>query len=209
MTTFSQVPASLIDARASIPTRQGPFRFLVFHEHDAPDVEHVALIAGNIAREDVLLRVHSECMTSEVFGSLKCECKAQLDEAKALIARAGCGVILYLRQEGRGIGLVDKIRAYSLQERGLDTVDANRALGLPDDARRYDVVADVLAELGVRSVRLLTNNPAKLSALESLGVRVVREPIEVEAAGPARAYVDTKRRRMAHLSMSTHGREPV
>jgi GTP cyclohydrolase II len=207
MTNFSQVPRSLVDARASVPTRRGPFRFLVFHEHGAPAVEHVALVAGNVARADVLVRVHSECLTSEVFGSLKCDCAAQLDEAMARIARAGCGVILYLRQEGRGIGLANKIRAYSMQERGLDTVDANRVLGLPDDARRYDAAADLLAELGVRSVRLLTNNPAKVVALEELGVKVVREPIVVEATGLARTYVETKRARMSHVVARAPGCE--
>ena len=126
-------------ARATLPTRHGDFDTYVFHD------EHVAVVFGDVrGREDVLVRVHSECMTSEVFGSLKCDCKQQLDAAMAAVANAGAGAILYLRQEGRGIGLANKIRAYALQSRGHDTVDANRLLGLPDDARRYDVARDML-----------------------------------------------------------------
>src|SRR5271154_4109792 len=157
-------------AEARIPTRLGEFQTHVFHsvlpadpapEHALPE-EHVALVQGDVrGREDVLVRVHSECITSEVFGSLKCDCKEQLDAAMAAVARAGSGAILYLRQEGRGIGLTNKIRAYALQSHGHDTIDANRLLGLPDDARSYEVARDMLAHFGVAGVRLLTNNPAK------------------------------------------------
>ncbi|HLK36836.1 MAG TPA: GTP cyclohydrolase II [Polyangiaceae bacterium] len=192
-------------ARATIPTRYGPFDTYVFRSVDGPSAsslprEHVALVFGNVeGREDVLVRVHSECMTSEVFGSLKCDCKEQLDVAMATIARAGAGAVLYLRQEGRGIGLANKIRAYALQSHGHDTVDANRLLGLPDDARRYDVARDMLAYLGVGSVRLLTNNPAKISALRQLGVRVVgRTPIVVAANQHSARYLEAKRLRMEH-----------
>jgi GTP cyclohydrolase II len=151
------------------------------------------------SREDVLVRVHSECITSEVFGSLKCDCKPQLEAAMAAVASAGMGAVLYLRQEGRGIGLSNKIRAYALQAHGHDTVDANRLLGFPDDARSYDVARDMLAHLGVASVRLLTNNPAKVAALRKLGVRVVgRVPIVVPATQHSARYLEAKRLRMDH-----------
>jgi GTP cyclohydrolase II len=166
----------------------------------AVTAEHVALVLGELrSREDVLIRVHSECMTSEVFGSLKCDCKEQLDAALAAIASAGAGAVLYLRQEGRGIGLVNKIRAYALQSDGHDTVDANRLLGLPDDARRYDVARDMLEYLGVASVRLMTNNPAKVASLRALGVRVVgRVPVVVPANPHSARYLEAKRLRMEH-----------
>ena len=150
-------------------------------------------------KSGVLARVHSECMTSEVFGSLKCDCKEQLDAALAEVARRGAGVILYLRQEGRGIGLGNKIRAYDLQSRGHDTVDANRLLGLPDDARRYDVARDMLEWLGVKSVRLMTNNPEKVQGLRALGVSVVgRVPVVVPPNPFSAGYLEAKRLRMAH-----------
>jgi GTP cyclohydrolase II len=181
-------------ARATLPTRHGDFDTYVFTD------EHVALVFGDVqGQEDVLLRVHSECMTSEVFGSLKCDCKEQLDAAMAAIAHAGAGVVLYLRQEGRGIGLANKIRAYALQSRGHDTVDANRLLGLPDDARRYDVVKEMLELLDVASVRLMTNNPAKERALRALGVRVEgRLPVVVPANKHSARYLESKRVRMEH-----------
>jgi GTP cyclohydrolase II len=181
-------------ARATLPTRFGDFDTYVFTD------EHVALVYGDVqGREDVLLRVHSECMTSEVFGSLKCDCKEQLEAAMAAIAHAGAGVVLYLRQEGRGIGLANKIRAYALQSRGHDTVDANRLLGLPDDARRYDVVKEMLELLDVGSVRLMTNNPAKERALRALGVRVEgRLPVVVPPTKHSARYLESKRLRMEH-----------
>jgi GTP cyclohydrolase II len=162
--------------------------------------EHIALVQGDVRnREDVLVRIHSECITSEVFGSLKCDCKEQLDAALAAIGRAGLGAVLYLRQEGRGIGLANKIRAYALQAHGHDTVDANRLLGLPDDARRYDVARDMLQHLGVTSVRLLTNNPAKVRALRQLGIPVVgRVPIVVAPTQHSAGYLEAKRVRMQH-----------
>ncbi|HEY3822515.1 MAG TPA: GTP cyclohydrolase II [Polyangiaceae bacterium] len=181
-------------ARATLPTRHGDFDTYVF-----PD-EHVAIVFGDVrGREDVLMRVHSECMTSEVFGSLKCDCKQQLDAAMAAVANAGAGAVLYLRQEGRGIGLANKIRAYALQSRGHDTVDANRLLGLPDDARRYDVARDMLEHLGVQSVRLMTNNPAKVRALAALGVTVTgRVPVIVAPNQHSARYLEAKRERMEH-----------
>ena len=197
-------------AGAKIPTRYGEFDTHVFRSargangpsNEAPDLpqEHVALVFGEIrGRHDTLVRVHSECITSEVFGSLKCDCKEQLDAAMAAVSRAGAGAILYLRQEGRGIGLANKIKAYALQSHGHDTVDANRMLGLPDDARRYDVARDMLAHLGVESVRLLTNNPAKVTALRRLGVRVVGTmPVVVAPTQHSARYLETKRDRMSH-----------
>lgn len=181
-------------ASATIPTKHGEFDALVFPG------EHVALVHGNVrGKKSALVRVHSECLTSEVFGSLKCDCKEQLEAAMAAIARAGEGAVLYLRQEGRGIGLANKIRAYALQSRGHDTVDANRLLGLPDDARRYDVARDMLEHLGVEGVRLMTNNPDKVEALRALGVRVVRRvPVVVPPNVHSARYLEAKRVRMEH-----------
>ena len=181
-------------ARATLPTRHGDFDTYVF-----PD-ENVALVYGDVrGRDDVLVRVHSECMTSEVFGSLKCDCKEQLDAAMAAVAHAGAGAVLYLRQEGRGIGLANKIRAYALQSRGHDTVDANRLLGLPDDARRYDAARDMLDYLGIERVRLMTNNPAKVRALSVLGVTVTgRVPVVVPPNKHSARYLEAKRLRMEH-----------
>ncbi len=165
-----------------------------------PWCEHVALVTGDVGGGDVLTRVHFECLTSEVFGSLKCDCRDQLDLACARIAQEQRGLLIYLRQEGRGIGLADKIRAYALQENGLDTPDANRALGLPEDTRGYDAAAAVLKKLGVTSVRLLTNAPEKLRALESLGVEVrSRVPIVPGARPESAAYLSAKRDRLHHL----------
>jgi GTP cyclohydrolase II len=160
----------------------------------------VALVSGEIrGRQNVLVRVHSECITSEAFGSLKCDCKEQLDAALAAVARSSGGVVVYLRQEGRGIGLANKIRAYALQSSGHDTVDANRLLGLPDDARQYDVARDMLAYLGIASVRLMTNNPAKVASLRCLGVRVVgRVPVIVPPNPHSARYLEAKRLRMEH-----------
>lgn len=197
---FDSAPASsrlVVDAEATVPTNHGPMRFMVFRWGRERD--HVAIVRGDPAGESTLVRVHSECMTSEVFGSLKCDCALQLDRAMAAISAEGRGVVVYLRQEGRGIGLANKIRAYALQQEGLDTVDANRALGLPDDDRLYDAAAGLLESLGVRSVRLLTNNPTKLRALAALGVTVdARVPIAVAAPAHAQAYLRTKAVRMQH-----------
>jgi GTP cyclohydrolase II len=163
-------------------------------------LEHVALVAGDIhGLADVPVRVHSECITSEVFGSLKCDCRDQLEWAQAEIVRRGRGAVLYLRQEGRGIGLGNKIRAYGLQAKGLDTVDANRGLGLPDDARSYDVARDMLDYFGVRSVELMTNNPDKVEKLRALGVVVNgRIPVVVPSNPHSAGYLEAKRVRMAH-----------
>jgi GTP cyclohydrolase II len=194
-------PAKLV-ASARIPTRYGDYQTHVFHSEDeSGDVkEHVALVFGDIrGKADVPIRIHSECITSEVFGSLKCDCKDQLDAAMREIAKRGAGAVLYLRQEGRGIGLANKIRAYDLQSRGADTVDANRLLGLPDDARRYDVARDMLESFDIKSVRIMTNNPEKVSALDALGIKVTgRLPVIVPANPHSEGYLHAKRARMAH-----------
>lgn len=190
----------LIEAEATLPTRHGEFRCLVFrHSLDATK-EHVALLRGDVCGDDLLVRVHSECITGEAFGSLRCDCGPQLDLALSRISSEDRGVLVYLRQEGRDIGLANKIRAYALQARGLDTVDANRALALPVDARRYDAAASLLRALGVESIRLLTNNPDKIEALRDLGVTIrSRVPHLVFVQPESSAYLETKRVRMRHL----------
>ena len=185
-------------AEAPLPTERGLFRVVVFRERRS-GAEHVAMVMGDVAGESVLARIHSECLTSEVLGSLKCDCRAQLDRALDLIADSGRGVLLYLRQEGRGIGLGNKIRAYALQEQGADTVDANRLLGFEDDLRQYHAATAMLADLGVRSVRLLTNNPEKVQALRAAGMVVERVPVRIEAGLDNEGYIKTKRARMGHL----------
>ncbi|HEY3493444.1 MAG TPA: GTP cyclohydrolase II [Polyangiaceae bacterium] len=186
-------------AEAPLPTRHGEFRTIVFrHRHD-PQKEHVALVKGDVRGDQVLTRIHSECLTGEVLGSLKCDCAPQLEGALERIAALGRGLVVYLRQEGRGIGLANKVRAYALQARGFDTVDANLALHLPEDARRYDAAAALLERLGVSGVRLLTNNPEKVRALSALGIPVrERVPHVVDAHPLAQAYLETKRLRMQH-----------
>ena len=187
-------------SEAALPSRFGEFRVVVYKELDGHK-EHVAVTVGDVeGAEDVLIRVHSECLTGEVLHSLKCDCRAQLDLALERIQEAGTGAVLYLRQEGRGIGLGNKIRAYAMQDQGLDTVDANLALGFEDDQRGYRVAADMLRDLGVRSVALMTNNPRKVEGLEGDGIRVSRrEPHEVEAHEHNRDYLKTKQARLGHL----------
>lgn len=190
-------------ASTDLPTRFGVFRTHIFHalgERRHPPLEHLALVYGDVqGGTRVPVRVHSECMTGEVFGSLKCDCREQLDIALAEIAHRGAGAVLYLRQEGRGIGLTNKIRAYELQAGGHDTVDANRMLGLPDDARSYEMVPTMLDLLGIRSIALMTNNPDKVSKLEELGVHVIeRLSVIAEPNAHSAGYLDTKRRRMGH-----------
>ncbi len=167
--------------------------------------EHLAVVKGAIrGRRRILCRVHSECLTGEVFRSRRCDCGPQLDLALQRIEAAGSGVLVYLRQEGRGIGLANKIRAYALQDAGADTVEANVALGFPGDARSYDVAAEILRDLGVRSVRLLTNNPAKIQGLQDAGFTVeARIPHLVEPNSDNFRYLETKRSRMGHLLAET------
>ncbi len=187
-------------AEAQLPTRFGSFRVVVYRELDS-DKEHLAVIAGEVeGAEDLLVRVHSECLTGEVLHSLKCDCRDQLDLALERIQAAKHGIVLYLRQEGRGIGLGNKIRAYAKQDEGLDTVDANLALGFEDDQRGYHMAADMLRDLGVRSVALMTNNPRKVEGLESDGIEVTRrEPHEVQAHELNRDYLKTKQARLGHI----------
>jgi GTP cyclohydrolase II len=187
-------------AEAQMPTRFGQFRVVVYRELDGGK-EHLAVIVGEVeGAEDLLVRVHSECLTGEALHSLRCDCRDQLDLALERIQNAGTGAVLYLRQEGRGIGLGNKIRAYAKQDEGLDTVDANLALGFEDDQRGYHVAADMLRDLGVCSVALMTNNPRKVHGLENDGVKVTRrEPHEVEVHEHNREYLKTKQDRLGHL----------
>lgn len=187
-------------AETQLPTSRGGFRVRAYRD-GISGTEPVAILHGDVSgREDVPVRVHDECFTSEVLGSLKCDCKQQLQFAMDYIRRRGPGAVIYLRQEGRGIGLANKIAAYALQEDGHDTVDANRLLGLPDDVRRYDAAAAILADLGVRSVRLMTNNPRKVRELEALGVRITgRIPVLVRTNVHSARYLEAKARRMGHL----------
>ena len=187
-------------SEAELPTEYGQFRVLVYREEGSQN-EHVVVLKGDVAnRADVLARVHSECFTGEVLHSLKCDCREQLAFALNKIADEGCGIVFYLRQEGRGIGLGNKIKAYALQEQGVDTVDANRMLGFPDDMRRYYAVAAMVKDLGVRSLSLMTNNPAKVQALRSEGVVVTsRVPVQVPLNAHSRSYLETKRARMGHI----------
>lgn len=188
-------------AETWVPTRHGDFRALGYRgQFDG--CEHVALVLGEAFGDKVLVRVHSECLTGDAFGSLRCDCGRQLDAALATIAAEGRGGVLYLRgHEGRGIGLLAKLRAYQLQDAGYDTVDANLALGLPADARDYRIGAEILADLGVTSIRLLSNNPTKHRKLERHGVTVVeRVPLLAEPrAQECLRYLHTKRDRMGHL----------
>jgi GTP cyclohydrolase II len=186
-------------AGANLPTRYGRFKVFVY---DTPEhKEHVALTLGAIDDgEPVLVRAHSECLTGDVFGSSRCDCGEQLADSLRLLREAGRGVLLYLRQEGRGIGLANKISAYALQERGLDTVEANHALGLPEDVRDYRVAAEMLLNLGVRRARLLTNNPAKVEGLGRHGIEVVqRVPLRISPNPSNVGYLRTKREKMGHL----------
>lgn len=184
---------------ASLPTRYGKFRIIPFRQK-SNGLEHVALIKGDIADgEPVLVRVHSSCVTGDIFGSERCECGDQLHWAMKLIECEGRGAIIYLNQEGRGIGLMDKIHAYKLQEEGLDTVDANIKLGHKADERDYGVGASILRSLGVHDIKLMSNNPAKREGLEQYGLRIVeRVPLEIEPNDYNRKYMHTKKTRMGH-----------
>ena len=186
-------------AEAPLPTHRGLFRTVVFRERRS-GVEHVAMVLGDVGGDAALVRIHSECLTSEVLGSLKCDCRAQLDRALDAIAARGRGVLVYLRQEGRGIGLGNKIRAYALQARGHDTYEANRLLGFGDDLRRYDVAAEMLRLLDVRSVQLITNNPLKVEGLVKAGVQVRRRIALPSPSNPhSESYLRVKRERTGHL----------
>ncbi len=190
----------LLGSHARLPTRYGPFRV---HAFSCPltGEEHVALVRGRVAgKQDVLVRLHSECLTGDVFGSERCDCGEQLDAAMKRLARSPRGVLLYLAQEGRGIGITNKIAAYHLQDYGLDTVAANQILGFPADLRSYKCAACMLRVLGVKSVRLMTNNPAKIEQLEAYGVRVTRRiPLEVPAKPTNARYLLAKKEKLRHM----------
>jgi GTP cyclohydrolase II len=183
-----------------IPTEYGDFQ-LCFYTNTIDSKEHLAFFMGDPSSAgSVLVRVHSECFTGDVMGSRRCDCGEQLDRSMAMVAKAGVGVVLYMRQEGRGIGLLDKLRAYNLQDQGFDTVDANLMLGHEADERDYTLAALMLEDLGVASVRLVTNNPAKISALEAAGITVSeRVSLEVAATTDNSGYLLTKAQRMDHF----------
>lgn len=193
-------PAVEIVARAKLPLEDMPDTQIVAFRASDDGQEHVALVVGAFGGKPPLVRLHSECLTGDVFGSLKCDCGPQLKEALRIIGAAGGGVLLYLRQEGRGIGLANKLRAYALQDRGLDTVDANRRLGFADDERDYGHAAAMLRALGIDEVRLLTNNPGKVAGLEAAGIGVVERVAHHMPANPHNAdYLATKRNKSGHL----------
>ncbi len=186
---------------ARLPTPHGEFRIVVYRpDAESMAEEHVAMVMGEVAGDAVLTRVHSSCFTGEVLGSLRCDCRAQLDAALARIAREGKGVLVYLVQEGRGIGLGNKVKAYALQDEGHDTVEANLQLGFDADHRSYDLAAGILRDLGVTSVRLMTNNPAKRKGLEEAGVTV--DALEAHWVGASEHnadYLSAKRKKLGHL----------
>ena len=188
-------------ACANIPTQYGGDFRLIVYENDVDDMKHVALVKGDItAEDDVLVRVHSECLTGDVFGSERCDCGDQLHRAMKMVSEAGKGVIVYMHQEGRGIGIVNKIKAYELQEHGQDTVEANIALGFKEDLRDYGIGAQILADIGVRKMRLLTNNPKKIVGLEGYGITITeRVPIEIVPNENNILYLQTKREKMGHF----------
>ena len=198
-------------SEARLPTPNGDFRIVVYRTGELAGAggtavgvgqeEHVAMVMGDVRGADVLTRVHSSCFTGEVLGSQRCDCRAQLDEALARIAREGRGVVVYLVQEGRGIGLGNKVAAYQLQDKGADTVDANLALGFDADLRSYDLAAGILRDLGVESVRLMTNNPQKIAGLQQAGVVVqAQESHWVGESEHSAGYLSTKKSKLGHIS---------
>lgn len=196
---FDRVPSLMIASRAHLPTRFAEKAEIVAFRSEEDAAEHVALIIGDPAGEPPLVRLHSECLTGDALGSLKCDCGPQLSDALAAIAASGWGILLYLRQEGRGIGLVNKLRAYALQDQGFDTVDANLRLGFSDDERDYSVAALMLRLLSQEKVRLLTNNPRKVAGLQAAGIEVVEQaPLKTDANPHNQAYLDAKRLRSGH-----------
>lgn len=184
----------------NFPTQYGQFQLVVYQDTIHNDT-HMALVKGELAGDqEILVRVHSQCLTGDIFGSLRCDCGAQLNKALELITAAGRGVLVYLRQEGRGIGLKNKLLAYGLQDQGMDTVEANLRLGFKPDLREYGIGAQILLDLEVRKIRLLTNNPRKVVGLDGYGLEIVsREPIEIPATAESRQYLQTKRDKLGHL----------
>lgn len=196
---LTPVSAALVEflAEARVPTEHGAFTMKLFREK-ATGLEHVAMVMGDV-QGSALVRVHSECMTGDVFGSLRCDCGPQLNFAMREIGRQGQGVVVYLRQEGRGIGLANKLRAYQLQDQGLDTVEANQHLGFAADLRKFDAAVEILSLLGVRSVRLMTNNPRKVQTLQDQGVQIEeRVPVRSDVQAENERYLGTKARKLGH-----------
>jgi 3,4-dihydroxy 2-butanone 4-phosphate synthase/GTP cyclohydrolase II len=183
-----------------MPTEFGDFTVIAY-ANDVDANVHLALVKGEISKNDaVLVRVHSECLTGDVFGSKRCDCGEQLHKAMEMIDRADCGVFLYIRQEGRGIGLINKLKAYALQDQGLDTVEANEELGFEPDMRNYGIGAQILVDLGVKKMRLITNNPKKMVGLEGYGLSIVEQvPIEIEPNKFNKGYLKCKKIKMGHL----------
>ena len=194
-------------ASAEFPTRWGHFQIHGFatgpYNGANKREEAVALVMGDVHAGSPLVRIHSQCLTGDVFGSLRCDCREQLEMALAMIAEQGAGVLIYEQQEGRGIGLMAKLQAYALQDSGLDTVEANERLGFKADHREFQLPAEILKSLGVKEVRLLSNNPQKVAALEEAGIKVVeRVPCEVEATAASERYLNTKKEKLGHLFSS-------
>ncbi len=188
-------------AEADFPTRWGHFRIMGFEGQFGSDREEaVALVMGDIHASPPLVRIHSQCLTGDVFDSLRCDCRQQLEMALQMIAEAGAGVLVYEMQEGRGIGLMAKLQAYELQDKGLDTVQANEQLGFKADHREFQLPAEILAALGLKAARLLSNNPEKVAALEAAGIKVTeRVPCEVEPNAESERYLNTKKEKLGHL----------
>ena len=187
-------------AESLLPTRFGNFRVITYKSKINPDHVHIALIKGDISEGNILARVHSQCLTGDVFHSLRCDCGQQLEAAMQLISEEGKGIILYMCQEGRGIGLVNKMKAYELQDTGLDTVEANKALGFDADLRDYGIGAQILADLGLKRIKLLTNNPQKIVGLKGYGLKIIRRiPIEIKPNEANRQYLEVKKKKMGHM----------